>query len=140
MIGERRLAEKIEWLFQNMWPPGLPEARNHAEAAAAIERRTGEDISATTVWKLRTGRADNPQLKTLTALARFFNVPIGYFGADDDSSAVADELVARALLDDPYVGGEALRALIGLPPETRELVTEFIRTAARLQAGRGTST
>jgi transcriptional regulator with XRE-family HTH domain len=133
MPSDRTLAEKIDWLFEHAWPSGIDPARNHIDAAWAIQSRTGEEISSTTVWKLRTGRAENPQLRTLTALATFFDVPIGYFGGDDDSDLAADQITLRVLLTDPAVGAETLRALVGLPPATRELLAECIRAAARLE-------
>lgn len=133
---DRTLGEKIDWLFEHAWPAGTEAARNHIDAALAIEEATGEEISSTTVWKLRTGRAENPQLRTLTALATFFGVPIGYFGSDNDSAAAADELSLRVLLADPRVGAGTLRAFVALPAETRELIAECIHTAARLERRR----
>src|SRR5690606_41847187 len=82
------LAEKVEWLIRNLWPADAGPPRNNVETAAAIARATGEDISSTTVWKLRTGRQENPQLRTLTALASFFGVPLGFFGFPAESAPI----------------------------------------------------
>ena len=64
------LADRVEWLIRNRWPAEAPRPRKdqNEEIAEAIRMVTGEDISNTTVWKLRTGRADNPTLKTLATL------------------------------------------------------------------------
>ncbi|KAB2342460.1 helix-turn-helix transcriptional regulator [Actinomadura rudentiformis] len=127
------LAEKIEWLIQNMWPVGVPPARNNVETAAAIHTATGEDISSTTVWKLRTGRQDNPQLRTLTALANFFGVPIGYFGFPGEADPIDDDLTFKALRREVAVGvvrPEVLRAFVDLSPEARWVVDEMILAAA----------
>ncbi|GLZ16371.1 hypothetical protein Acsp04_66060 [Actinomadura sp. NBRC 104425] len=127
------LAERIEWLIQNLWPADAPPARNNIETAAAISAATGEDISSTTVWKLRTGRQDNPQLKTLTALATFFGVPLGYFGSPAEAAPVADDLTFTALRHEVERGAldiQVLRALLDLSPKTRSLVGEMIRAAA----------
>ncbi|MEU5878005.1 hypothetical protein [Spirillospora sp. NPDC047279] len=127
------LAEKIEWLIQNMWPAEVPQPRNNVETAAAIHRVTGEDISSTTVWKLRTGRQDNPQLRTLTALAHFFNVPIGYFGFQGEDHPIDDDLTFKALrreVETGVVRPEVLRALVDLSPEARWVVDEMILAAA----------
>ncbi|SEF78207.1 hypothetical protein SAMN04489712_10211 [Thermomonospora echinospora] len=127
------LATKVEWLIANMWPADAPPPRNNVETAAAIAAATGEDISSTTVWKLRTGRQDNPQLRTLTALATFFSVPLGYFGFAAESRPMEDDLSFKALrrkLDDGTIRPEVLRAFIDLPADIRWLVDEMIVSAA----------
>ncbi|GAA2297855.1 hypothetical protein GCM10010402_65530 [Actinomadura luteofluorescens] len=127
------LAEKVEWLIQNLWPADADPPRNNVETAAAIAHATGEDISSTTVWKLRTGRQENPQLKTLTALATFFGVPIGYFGFAGESGPIGEDLTLKALRRDVEQGiirPEVLRALVDLSPEARWVVDEMILAAA----------
>jgi len=47
--------------------------------AANGARRDGETISAAYLWGLRTGVKDNPTMKHLQALARFFQVSPAYF-------------------------------------------------------------
>jgi transcriptional regulator with XRE-family HTH domain len=140
------LANKVEWLIQNMWPADAPEPRNNVDTAAAIAAATGEDLSSTTIWKLRTGRQDNPQLRTLTALSIFFGVPIGYFGFTSESGPIDDDLTFKALNRDLRSGElrpEVLRALIDLSPESRWLMEELILAAAaadrRRQAEAGDS-
>lgn len=133
------LAEKVEWLIRNLWPPHAEPPRNNVETAAAIARATGEDISSTTVWKLRTGRQDNPQLKTLTALATFFGVPIGYFGFPGESGPIDDDLTMKALrreVENGAVRPEVLRALVDLSPQARWVVDEMILAAARADRAR----
>ncbi|MEU5989598.1 helix-turn-helix transcriptional regulator [Spirillospora sp. NPDC047418] len=127
------LAEKVEWLIRNLWPADAEPPRNNVETAAAIARATGEDISSTTVWKLRTGRQENPQLKTLTALATFFGVPIGFFGFAGESAPIGDDLTIKALRRDVEQGvirPEVLRALVDLSPRARWVVDEMILAAA----------
>ncbi|RAY14991.1 XRE family transcriptional regulator [Actinomadura craniellae] len=131
------LADKIEWLIQNLWPPTAPPPKNNVEVAAAITAATGEDISSTTIWKLRTGRQDNPQLRTLTALAAFFAVPLGYFGTEAETAALDDDLTLQALrhaLDASTLRPDVLRALIDIPADIRWLIDDMIITAA---SGRG---
>ncbi|MFG2006198.1 hypothetical protein ACGFNU_44320 [Spirillospora sp. NPDC048911] len=130
------LGDKVDWLIRNAWPVHVPSARNNVETAAAISAATGEEISSTTVWKLRTGRQDNPQLKTLTALASFFGVPLGYFGFVDESDPIAEELTLKALRDEIGAGdlrGDVLRALVDLSPQARLIVDEMILAAARAE-------
>jgi transcriptional regulator with XRE-family HTH domain len=127
------LADKVEWLITHAWPEDLPPAGTNIDIAKAISKRTGEDISSTTVWKLRTGRQDNPQFKTLTALAVFFGVPIGYFGFAEESAPVDEDLTFKALLRKLRSGEikpEVLRALTDLSPKSRWLMDELILAAA----------
>jgi transcriptional regulator with XRE-family HTH domain len=128
------LADKIEWLIGNAWPDTIPPAKNNVEVATAITEATGEDISSTTVWKLRTGRQDNPQLRTLTALATFFDVPIGYFGFTGEARPIDHALTLKALgrqLDTGDIRPEVLRALLGLSPNLRPIIDEMILAAAQ---------
>lgn len=130
------LGDKVDWLIRNMWPADVPSARNNVETAAAISAATGEEISSTTVWKLRTGRQDNPQLKTLTALASFFGVPLGYFGFVDESEPIAEELTLKVLRHELGAGevrSDVLRALVDLSPQARLIVDEMILAAARTE-------
>jgi transcriptional regulator with XRE-family HTH domain len=127
------LANKVEWLIQNMWPADAPPPKNNVDTAAAIATATGEDISGTTVWKLRTGRQDNPQLRTLTALATFFGVPIGYFGFASEAEPIDADLTLKALMRELRAGtinSEVLRALVNLSPDARWVVDEMILAAA----------
>jgi transcriptional regulator with XRE-family HTH domain len=134
--GGRSLGEKIEWLIQNMWPPGAPPPKTNADAAAAITRATGEEMSSTSIWKLRTGRGDNPTLKTLTALASFFKVPIGYFGEGEEAESVGDEVALLVLMRDAGVSRAALRSFVDLSGESRLMITEMIESAARMERRR----
>jgi transcriptional regulator with XRE-family HTH domain len=127
------LADKVEWLIQNMWPNGVAPPKNNVETASAITDSTGEEISSTTVWKLRTGRQDNPQLRTLTALATFFGVPIGYFGFAAEAQPIDDDLTIKALLRELHAGTisrDVLRAFVDLSPEARWAVDEMILAVA----------
>ncbi|WP_066946690.1 hypothetical protein [Microtetraspora fusca] len=132
----RSLASKIEWLIQNRWPAGSRPPKNNVDVAAAISDATGEELSSTTIWKLRTGRSDNPQLKTLKALSTFFGVPIGYFGDDDEADPAADQIAASSLVGKSGLNREALRALVEMSDGGRQLVADFIISAARLERGR----
>jgi transcriptional regulator with XRE-family HTH domain len=134
--GSRTLAEKIEWLIRYMWPADAPAPRTNADAAAAITAATGEEMSSTSIWKLRTGRGDNPTFKTLTALATFFKVPFGYFADGEGGESAGDEVAVLALLREAGVSRDALRSLAELPPETRELVMDVIGSAVRMEERR----
>ncbi len=138
--AERTLGEKIEWLIRHRWPADAPPPRTNADIAEAITAAAGEELSSTGVWKLRTGRGDNPTLKTLTAMSRFFGVPVGYFGDEESAESIGDELALLELLRDEGVGRAALRSWTGLSGPGRRAVAEIIETIARMeQAQNGVS-
>jgi transcriptional regulator with XRE-family HTH domain len=131
--AERSLGEKIEWLIEQRWPADAPQPRTNADIAAAITAATGEELSSTGIWKLRTGRGDNPTLKTMTAMARFFGVPVGYFGEGEAAESIGDEIALLALLRGKDISRESLRALAGLSGPGRQAVAEIIVTIARME-------
>jgi transcriptional regulator with XRE-family HTH domain len=88
------LAQRIDCLFRTYLSPKGREY-SYREVATAIgkseeSRRRGEAISATYIWGLRTGIKDNPTLKHLQALARFFEVSPSYF-FDEELTEFPDE-------------------------------------------------
>jgi hypothetical protein len=96
-------SRSASYLFRTVHPkdrgPYTP-----AEAAAAINAAAGDRVvSGTYLWLLRTGKRDNPTMKHLIAIARFFAVPPTYFCPDDSlgENAVPAELTAT-------LGGESL--------------------------------
>ena len=130
----RTLAERIEWLVQNMWPADKPLPRTNSEIAVAITEATGEEISSTGFWKLRTGRGDNPTLKTLTSLAQFFKVPLGFFGDDpEEAEAIGDQMAMLVLLRDKGVTRRQLRSFAGLSSKSRQMILDMIESAARIE-------
>ena len=70
----RTLADKVNWLIDRAHPAGRGPFSNN-EVAALIKDVTGEEVSYTTIWKLRNGQAQNPQKRLIEALARTFGVP-----------------------------------------------------------------
>jgi hypothetical protein len=127
------LGEKIEWLIRHRWPDGSVPPATNADVALSITAVTGEELSSTGIWKLRTGRGDNPTLKTMTALATFFSVPLGFFGEDEDAAVLGDQAALAALLREKGVSRESLRALTDLSPAGRRMVEEMIESVARME-------
>jgi transcriptional regulator with XRE-family HTH domain len=70
----KTLAQKVDWLFDvHRSPQGKQFTYGY------VQRATGGRITASYVWKLRTGAMGNPGLSALEALADFFQVPLDYF-------------------------------------------------------------
>jgi hypothetical protein len=133
------LAEKIEWLIRHRWPADAPQPRTNIDAAEAITAATGVELSGTGFWKLRTGRGANPQYGTLTALARFFGVPLGFFGDEEDAELLGDQAALAALLRDKGVTRAALRRFADLSGPGRQIVVDVIDSVARMERERSES-
>jgi len=132
------LGERIEWLIANRWPADVQVPQTNNGIGTAITEATGEKISGANIWNLRTGRTANPTLKTLTALSRFFKVPIGYFSEDpDEAESIGGQLALQALLQDAGITGTALRSLADMSPESRQMIAEMIDSVAKRERKRG---
>lgn len=130
------LAEKIDHLFRTIHRRGRGEI-SYAEVAEGIRDRGGPTISASYLWELRTGRADNPTKKHLEALADFFGVRPSYFFDEEAATRIEQQLDLLAALRDSGVRTIALRAR-GLSPEGLAAirgVIEHVRQVEGLAAG-----
>ena len=70
----KSFAQKVEWLFEHR-----RTAQGRQYTYGQVQRATGNRITASYVWKLRTGAMSNPGLSALEALADCFEVPLSYF-------------------------------------------------------------
>jgi transcriptional regulator with XRE-family HTH domain len=99
---EGLFAQRLDHLFRMVHPkdrgPYTP-----GEVAEAINTAAGDRVvSATYLWLLRTGQRDNPTLRHLLALARFFGVSPVYFLPD--GSKQENELPTDTAVVDRYRG------------------------------------
>jgi transcriptional regulator with XRE-family HTH domain len=125
-------AQRLDHLFRTVHPkdrgPYTP-----AEVADAINTAAGDRVvSATYLWLLRTGQRDNPTLRHLLALAKFFGVPPVYFLPDDtaEEKELPSEVVA-ALTDDK-VRDLALRAA-GLSDRSLRAIADMVDSARAVE-------
>ena len=84
----RTLADKVNWLIEQAHPAGRGPLSN-AEVCFMIHKVTGEEISVTTLWKLRNGQQKNPQLRVIQALATTFGVNPAFFFDDYDEEKLS---------------------------------------------------
>ncbi|MFC5382128.1 helix-turn-helix domain-containing protein [Aquipuribacter nitratireducens] len=127
----RSLASKLDHLFASVRSRGADEP-TYREVAAAIADQGGPTISPSYIWQLRTGLKDNPTLKHLQALARYFGVETAYFFDDAAAERIDAELALLTAMRDAGVRSVALRAA-GLSPESLGLVRDVIDGARRLE-------
>jgi transcriptional regulator with XRE-family HTH domain len=132
----RSLADKVNWLIEQAHPAGRGPLSN-AEACFLIHKVTGEEISVTTLWKLRNGQQKNPQLRVIQALSTTFGVQPAFFFDDYDEEKLGllqDQVELLALVRDAGITSAEFRAVLGMDAEARKTVTGLIRRAARTGA------
>lgn len=104
-MTHKTLAQKVDWLFTLCL-----DERDRQFTYGHVQRATNSRITASYVWKLRTGTMSNPGLCALQALADFFDVPLTYF-AEGGEYLEKSIRVAHALHGDGRPRQEALRIL-----------------------------
>lgn len=135
--GDRPLtfADKINQVFETVHRSGEPQSTNREVARWLAENsENGEPtVSENYLGQLRRGERTNPGIKTVEALARFFEIPSSYFMETGSTAEVIhEELQLIASLRDVKVRGIAARAA-RLNPEMRSWLYDVVDT---LPAGR----
>jgi hypothetical protein len=125
--------DRLNFLFETVHPAGRrPYSNEEVAAGISAHDQDGVSISATYIWMLRTGRRDNPTIKHVEGLARFFGVPSAYFFNDDTSTQVAQELALLQALKNAGAQKLALRAT-GLSSRSLESILEMIDRVRELE-------
>jgi transcriptional regulator with XRE-family HTH domain len=104
-----------------------------------IHKATGEQVSGTTIWKLRNGQAANPQMRLIEALAKTFGVEPAFFFDDYDEEKLGllkDQVELLTLVRDAGITSAEFRALLGLGPDGRKAVADVIARTAAAEAER----
>jgi transcriptional regulator with XRE-family HTH domain len=130
------LAEKIDYLFRTHPSPRGREY-SYREVAAAMSRPGTADgavpvISAGYLWGLRTGVKDNPTLRHLEGLARFFDVAPSYF-FDEELSAFPETDVRLLAASSKAVLRRVAVTLLGLSEESLNAVLAVASQLRRLE-------
>ena len=133
---ETNLAGKLDRLFRTHL-----RSDGNQYSYEDVEKGTGGAVTGPYVWKLRTGKAQNPGYRVLAALSKFFDVPVTYFFAEEPVSEheyEEDMALARSLRK-AGVKQIALR-VSDLDEEAREDILsmiEYVRTARGLPSSEG---
>jgi transcriptional regulator with XRE-family HTH domain len=120
------IAERLDLLFRTVTKEGGKEY-----SYREIEELAGGAITSTSIWKLRTGRTQNPSLKTLQALSAAFEVPVAYFFTEE---VTEDDIPAylQQYRDEKMVGQIALRAR-DLDDNGKQAILDMINYVRRVQ-------
>jgi transcriptional regulator with XRE-family HTH domain len=89
------LAEKIDLLFKTIKKPDGSQYTYQE-----VEEGTGKAITGAYVWKLRTGKAENPSYKVLKVLSDFFEVPVSFFFEEVSEEYLQNLKLATQLRED----------------------------------------
>jgi transcriptional regulator with XRE-family HTH domain len=133
----KTLADKVNWLIEQAHPAGRGPLSN-AEVCFLIHKVTGEEISTTTIWKLRNGQQTNPQMRVIQALATTFGVEPAFFFEDYDEDKLGllqDQVELLALVRDAGITSAEFRAILGMDAAGRKAVAGLIGRAARAETG-----
>ena len=93
--------------------PARPRITVEPRRRRAHRKATGQTYAHTTIWKLRNGPADNPQMRLIDALARTFGVPPVLFFNDQNSQPANRSWPVPAIASSACVTSE--RASCGRP-------------------------
>ncbi|WIV58006.1 XRE family transcriptional regulator [Amycolatopsis nalaikhensis] len=134
----RDFADKLNHLFAVTKSPDGDEYSN--DFAADSITVVGTKISGTYIWQLRKRKRDNPTIKHVEGLARFFGVPVNYFFDDDVTDRVdqqlrdlaAEQERLKANAGDQEAQRIAMRAG-ELTPDRRQLVMDLLDVVYRDQ-------
>jgi transcriptional regulator with XRE-family HTH domain len=137
----KTLADKVSWLIGQAHPADRGPLSN-ADVCRLILKVTGEEVSVTTIWKLRNGQQTNPQLRVIQALATTFGVEPAFFFEDYDEDKLGllqDQVELLALVRDAGITSAELRAILGMDATGRKTLASLIGRATRAEAEAMTS-
>ncbi|MFI5804439.1 XRE family transcriptional regulator [Streptomyces sp. NPDC051561] len=122
--------DRLNYLFDVVHPPNRGPYSN-TEVVALMAERGLDPISDVYLWKLRTGRSDNPTMRHFESLAKFFGVSPRYWFDDEIAERTERDLELLVLMRDARIKNVLLRlsdvsekgkeALIGMVDHVREV-------------------
>jgi transcriptional regulator with XRE-family HTH domain len=128
----RTVADRLNFLFETVRPPGEDREYTNTEVAAAT------NVSGSYIGYLRKGVRGNPSVEAVQALSRFFGVRPSYFVDDDqDEERVAGieaQLKLVHALRNPGIKQLAMRAAeADLSPAGLDAITAMIEEVSKLE-------
>lgn len=125
------IATRLRYLFENKRRPD-GKRNSYREVLSAIEAQGGPSMSIGYLSQLVTGARKNPMMDAVQALAQFFEVPLSYFDAHENTAETNEKLKLVAALQHAGVQDVAMMA-VGLPPESIELVMSMIARVRQIE-------
>jgi transcriptional regulator with XRE-family HTH domain len=125
------IAQRLRYLFDNKRKPD-GKKYSYREVLRAIDAQGGPSMSVGYLSQLVTGVRTNPMMDAIQALAKFFEVPLSYFDAHENTEETNEQLKLVAAIQDAGVQNVAMRT-VGLPPESVKLVLGMIDRVRELE-------
>jgi len=124
------LSEKVDRLFR-IYPSPRGREYTYREVAAAISQQDSVSFSPAYLWQLRTGVKENPTMRHLQALGRFFDVSPAYFFGEELTefadghvrvlAAARSETLRRIAITLLGLSDESLNTVLGVAYRMRRL-------------------
>lgn len=118
------IATRLQYLFESKRRPN-GKRYSYRDVLTAIEASGGPSMSIGYLSQLVTGARTNPMMDAVQALAKFFEVPLSYFDAHENTAETNAQLKLVAALQHAGVQDVAMRT-VGLPPESIDLILGMI--------------
>jgi hypothetical protein len=117
-------AKRLDFLFSTLRAEsGKPYT--HEQVAERIEHNQGISISANYIWMLRNGRRDNPTVRHVEGLARFFGVSMMVLLDQAEAERLRSQLAQYTQARDSGVEHVALRTQ-GADGSTLDMVRSLL--------------
>ncbi len=118
------IAARLDRLFESVRPLG--RAYTLREVVEGINQQAGHSLlSVQYLSQLRNGDRSKPSYDVLTAICKWFGVPVTYFSDDEVYQRTEEELRVLGLMQDAGVRNLAFRAA-GISAQSLELVTALV--------------
>lgn len=122
--GKGVIASRLDRLFESVQPLGRPYTLR--EVVEGINQQAGKNLlSIQYLSQLRNGDRAKPSYDLLTAICKWFGVPVTYFSDDEVYQRTDEELHVLALMRDAGVRNLAFRAS-GISEQSLALVTALV--------------
>ncbi|MFB8025912.1 MULTISPECIES: hypothetical protein [unclassified Streptomyces] len=137
--ADATFADKLNYLFDRLRPrDGDPKKINpdtgefqNAYVAKTVSTYGDGTLSATYVATLRE-RGENPSIRVARLLAKFFDVPAGYFVEDEVTERIVKQFSFVQRLSEQGVKNIAMRAA-DLSPASQEAVLQMVEVARNME-------
>lgn len=115
-------AGRLDKAITTMHPPDRGPY-TYAEISKGV-KELGATLSTSYLWQLRRGDRDNPTLRQIEALARFFHLPVTWFvgGSAAEIESIEAQMNLVQVMRSPQVREVALRASSLTPAGLRAIV------------------
>lgn len=125
-------AGRLDYLFRTVHPRSQrPYSYDFVAEAVSAQ---GIDISGNYIWMLRTGRRDNPTLRHMEGLARFFGVSTAFLSDQDEAERVSGQLTKLSALALSGVEHVAMRGAT-VEASTLDAITALLDQVRELTSG-----